>query len=83
MEPFNVDETYHAIKSFVCEDIEDSITSSEILAILNEHIPSSIRHDYRKFIEGVSIPKSKKESLIEVIKGVLAKYYYGTKDENR
>ena len=78
MEPFDVDDV-HSTKASYENSIDDLVLSSEIITILNERIPVTIRADYRKFIEGVSISKSKKESLISKIKQILEEYY----NENR
>ena len=74
MEPFDVDEVYDE-KVSSCSDLTELITSMDIYKILDEHVPAEIRGDYRRFIEGVSIPKNKKERLFLEIRSILRKYY--------
>lgn len=74
MEPFDVDETYGK-ESYGALNVEDTIVSSELLQILDEHIPSSLRVDYRKFVDGDTLSKNKKERLIQEIKNILHEYY--------
>ena len=74
MEPFDVDSMNNSDASFLL-NFEDHLLSSDILSILDEHIPSSIRVEYRKFIDGASISKQKKERLIKEIKIILKEKY--------
>ena len=74
MEPFDVDEVYSS-KSSCIFNLDDKILSSDIIKILNEHIPANIRVDYRKFLDGVSISKNKKEKLMQTIKSIIKKHY--------
>jgi len=79
MEPFDVGEVYSQSASST-QNIDELLISSDIISILNEHIPASSRVDYRKFIEGVALPKNKKEKLIEQIRAILDKHW--GKNEN-
>jgi hypothetical protein len=74
MEPFDVDEVYNSDASFTT-DVESNILSADVIEILNQHVPSSIRADYRRFIEGVSLPKNRRERLISEIKQILRQHY--------
>ena len=75
MEPFDVDELYNKEVSGTF-DFADAMASSEVMKILDEHIPSSIRVDYRKFIDGDSLSKNKSESLMQEIKNILREHYF-------
>ena len=74
MEPFDVDEVYKRENSQSL-DFEDKILSSDIIKILDQYIPASIRVDYRKFVDGDSLPKNKKEKLIDEIKKIIEEHY--------
>ena len=74
MEPFDVNEVYTSDASHNI-DVDNQIFSSDIINVLNEHIPANIRADYRRFIEGASLPKNKKDKLLQQIKAILAKHY--------
>lgn len=74
MEPFDVDEVYRRENSQSL-DFEDKILSSDIIKILDQYIPASIRVEYRKFIDGDSLPKNKKEKLIHEIKKIIKEHY--------
>lgn len=76
MEPFDVNEVYNTDASFT-PATEEKIMSSDIISILNEYIPASLRADYRMFLDGVSIPKAKRLNLISNIKIILAEHYSG------
>tara|TARA_Y100001938_G_scaffold150688_1_gene242824 strand:+ start:2207 stop:2803 length:597 start_codon:yes stop_codon:yes gene_type:complete len=79
MEPFDVDELYSKEVSGNL-NFTDSLTSSEVRKILDQHIPAAIRVDYRKFIDGDSLSKNKVENLVQEIKNILNEYYF---NENR
>ena len=74
MEPFDVSEIHTVDASFTF-DIEMNILSSDVIEILNEHVPASIRSDYRRFMEGVSVPKARREKLIQEIKIIISEHY--------
>ena len=74
MEPFNVNEVYNSDVS-VSNDLNFQIMSSEFLRILNEHMPASLRADYKRLIEGASLPKNRKEKVVHNIKELLRKHY--------
>jgi len=76
MEPFDVDEVYTTDASFT-PATEEQIMSSDIISILNEHIPASLRADYRMFLDGVSLSKTKRINLLSNIKAILAEHYSG------
>jgi DNA-directed RNA polymerase specialized sigma24 family protein len=52
-------------------DIEEYLINKEILQIIDEELPSNMREDYLKMINGVSINKNKKEKIINKIKEIL------------
>ncbi len=74
MEPFDVEEVYNQSVSFT-PDVEQKVFSDNIINLLNEHIPVSLRADYRKFVDGASIPKSRRENLIHEIKIIIKKHW--------
>ena len=81
MEPFDVDEIHTRDASFV-SNFNEKLLSSDIIKILNEHIPASIRSEYRMFIDGVKLPKNKRDNLMEQIKNILSEHYEWSEDEN-
>jgi len=74
MEPFDVSEIHTTDTSFT-SDVDLDILSSDVIQVLNEHVPASIRPDYRRFIEGVSVPKARREKLIQEIKIIISEHY--------
>ena len=74
MEPFDVDEVYKQENSQSL-DFEDKLLSSDIIKILDRYIPASIRVDYRRFVDGDTLPKNKKERLIQEIKKIIQEHY--------
>tara|TARA_R100000315_G_C5227928_1_gene138959 strand:+ start:719 stop:1348 length:630 start_codon:yes stop_codon:yes gene_type:complete len=81
MEPFDVDEIHTRDASFV-SNFNEKLLSSDIIKILNEHIPASIRSDYRMFIDGVKLPKNKRDNLMQEIKNILSEHYEWSEDED-
>tara|TARA_R100001509_G_scaffold132657_2_gene86170 strand:+ start:1029 stop:1658 length:630 start_codon:yes stop_codon:yes gene_type:complete len=80
MEPFDVDSVMS--KDFSSsQDVDSAVFSSDIIKILNQYISVNIRSDYRKFLDGVSIPKQKRERLFLEIKKIL-KEHYSIKEED-
>ena len=59
MEPFDVSEVYNKDVSFT-NNVDEIVMSGNVIDILNKHVPSYFRADYRRFVEGVSLPKSQK-----------------------
>jgi hypothetical protein len=74
MEPFNVQDIYTIDVSNIY-DIAGEILCKDLLDILNQYIPVSFRADYRRFIEGVALPKARREKIIKQIKIILATHY--------
>ena len=80
MEPFDVDTVIS--KDFSCvQDVHSRVLSSDIIKILNQYIPVNIRADYRKFLDGVSIPKNKREKLFLEIKKILKEHYSSEEED--
>lgn len=82
MEPFDVDEIHTRDASFE-DNFNEKLLSSDIITILNQYIPASIRADYRRFIDGVKLPKNKRDNLIQHMKEILSEHYEWSEDENR
>ncbi len=74
MEPFDVD-SVHNTEASTTSDVTIQIFSSDIIKILNREIPANIRADYRRFLEGVSLTKNKKDKLFEKIREILTHNY--------
>lgn len=79
MEPFDVSEVYNEDVSFT-SNVDDIVMSSNAIAILNQHVPPSARGDYRRFIEGVSLPKNRREKIILLIKSLLKEHWSDDED---
>lgn len=74
MEPFDVQEVYNSDASFTT-DIELDMLSADVVEVLNHRVPVSIRGDYRRFIEGVTLPKNRREKVIKEIKEIIHTHY--------
>ena len=55
--------------------VVDSITRKEFLSIIDKNLPISYRADYRRMMEGVSIPKQRKEKLLIKLKQIIEENY--------
>ena len=56
-------------------DVNENLLSSEIISILDEHVCANLRADYRRFIEGHTIPRQRRNRVINHIKEILSKHY--------
>ena len=74
MEPFDVN-SVHNTEASTSSDMDKEIFSADVIKILNTEIPASIRGDYKRFLDGVSLTKTKKEKLFEKIKEILSANY--------
>jgi hypothetical protein len=74
VEPFNIQDVY-THEASETPDFYKQIVSAEVLNILNTHMPAWSRADYRRFIEGSSLPKDRRLKIIEQIRIVLAEHY--------
>ena len=79
MEPFDVSEVYHKDVSFT-SNVDEIVMSGNVIEILNKHVPSYFRADYRRFVEGVSLPKNRREKIIVLIKSLLKEHWSEDED---
>ncbi len=79
MEPFDVSEVYNADVSFT-SNVDEIVMSGNVIEILNKHVPADSRADYRRFVEGVPLPKSKREKIIVLIKSLLKEHWSEDED---
>jgi DNA-directed RNA polymerase specialized sigma24 family protein len=52
----------------------DNMISKEQIEFLNARIPNELRNDYRRLLDGSSLPKIKKDRLFQLIKDILEEY---------
>ena len=52
------------------EQIIDKVYQKELSRIIDEHLDSEYRADYLKFINGITIPKTRRDQLIERLKEI-------------
>ena len=51
--------------------VYDFVTKKELLEIIDKELPISYRRDYRRMVEGVNIPKQRKQKLIDKLKEII------------
>lgn len=68
--PSNITHDYSNTLSYE-EDIHLKIQMDEITEKIDRHLDSSFRSDYLKFINNVTIPKARRDQLIEALKDIL------------
>jgi len=56
-------------------DITDSMISQEIIKLMDEKIPLSMKADYRRYLENVKIPKHRRIKVEEEIRRIVNEYY--------
>ena len=52
----------------------DDLEIKTMVALINEHIPASIRMDYLRMIHDVYITKQRRDEVLEIIEGILKEY---------
>ena len=59
--------------SFIQEgfDLEEYVINKEILEIIDQNLPSEYREDYLKMLNGITINKTRKDKIINILKGLL------------
>ena len=55
--------------------VYDFVTKKELLEIIDKELPISYRRDYRRMVEGVNIPKQRKQKLIDKLKEIIKENY--------
>ena len=59
------------------KNISEIYCQSELVEIIDEHIPINMRKDFRRLLEGVTIQKFRHDKLILKINEILQQYYHG------
>lgn len=57
-------------------DSDEHILKQELTTIINANLPIEMRADYRRYLEGVKIPNSRRDEIIEEIKDILKRLEY-------
>jgi len=81
VESFNVDDVYTGENHDKDMDVGESLMSSEIIGVLDTHMPTRCRGDYRRFIENVRLTKERRERIVNQIRTVLSEHYTGEAEE--
>lgn len=63
-------------------DISDLAAKSEVLKLVDDRLPVSLRPDFRRIIEGVNVPKQRRDKVFEVIKSIIRDYYGRYEEED-
>jgi DNA-directed RNA polymerase specialized sigma24 family protein len=57
-------------------DSDAQVLKQELATIINSNLPIEMRADYRRFLDGVKIPNSRREEIIGEIKDILQRLEY-------
>ena len=55
----------------------EQLHDTELLKIVDNHLPPSFRHDFLRLIEGCTIPQFRRSKLVEEINSIVKQYYPG------
>ena len=58
------------------EDMDQNIDTSDMISVIDKHLPSTYRENYLKMVNDIHIDKKQKDELIEVIKTIVEEYGY-------
>lgn len=58
-------------------DVSESYCQSELVQIVDSNLPISMRKDFRKILEGATVPKFRHTKLLTEIKEILSRNYDG------
>jgi DNA-directed RNA polymerase specialized sigma24 family protein len=62
----------------VAEDspfLDDSLSSSEVVQLIDLHLPIEFRADWRRFVDGVRLPSPRRSALMNVIRSIIGDNY--------
>lgn len=55
-------------------NVAEKLANAEALDLLDRYMPISLRADYRRLVEGVSLPKSRRDKVIDAAREIFEKY---------
>jgi len=58
-------------------DISSFLLNTELMCLIDKHLPINLRTDYRRFLEGSKLSKKKRTRLLDTISGILEDNQYG------
>lgn len=59
-------------------DISSFLLNTELMCLIDKHLPISLRSDYRRFLEGSKLSKKKRICLLNTINGILQDHQYAS-----
>jgi len=62
-------------------DLVRSLVAQELLALMDEHMPIILKSDYRRYLEGVRLPKLRRLRIEEEIQNIVRDHYDQTRHE--
>lgn len=68
--PLTINELYCSNLSYE-DDVYEKIQIEEIKDKIDSNLDASLRADYLKFLNNITIPKQRRDHLIEIIKGII------------
>ena len=77
MEPIDIDNINadYEKNMYIHSDLLSNMEFREIINAINENLDISLREDYLRMLEGVSIPRQKKSLIEDTIIGILDEYH--------
>jgi len=78
MEPIDIDNVNdeHEKSMHTRSNVSEETELDELFSIINQNLDVYLRQDYLKMLEGISIPKSKKQLIEAKILEILSEYNY-------
>ena len=72
-EPYDVEKILNTdAGSYNHQDISENLAQSELFKLVDEKLPLNMRGDFLRLIDGVKIPKDKRQKLLETIREIIS-----------
>jgi len=81
MEPIDIDNINcnNEANAYECQNVHEKLELDEVFTIINRHLEVHLRADYLRMLEGIHIPKPKREAIENRIIEILEEYGYERK----
>lgn len=77
MQPAQLDNDNHVVDNYKPSNYND-LNTSDMIVIINRELSATCRMDYLKMLNGVYVPKPRREEIEEIIINILQDYGYET-----
>jgi hypothetical protein len=78
MEPIDIDNVNcnNEANAYECQNLHERLELDEIFTLINKHLEVHLRADYLRMLEGLHVPKPKREAIENRIIEILEEHGY-------